>query len=211
MLQEMRDTARRAFVGTAVAVAVVVGAIALWKLRILIALLFLAFTIAAAMRPGVEWLRHRRVPRALGIGLHYVALFAFIGLFLWAVVPRARDQVQQALGEAQHSTGVRHDLLVGLENRLKELPSVRGTKLIDPAVTVTVRAFEVLVGVFFTLASAAYWIYERERAERLVVSFLPRRKRQVVRDTWNLIDLKLGAYVRGQLILVLFVATVLST
>jgi predicted PurR-regulated permease PerM len=31
-----------------------------------------------------------------------------------------------------------------------------------------------------------------------------------VRDTWNLIDLKLGAFVRGQLVLVCFVATVLS-
>ena len=206
----MQDTARRAFVATAVAGAVVVGAIALWELRVLIALLFLAFTIAAAMRPGIEWLHVRRVPRAAGIGLHYIALFVFIGLFLWAVVPRALDQVQQALGEAQQSTGVKHDLLLGLENRLKELPSVKGTKFIDPAVTITVRAFEVLVGVFFTLASAAYWIYERERAERLVVSFLPVRKRQVVRDTWNLIDLKLGAYVRGQLVLVLFVATLLS-
>ena len=206
----MQDTARRAFVATLVAGAVVIGAVALWKLRILIALLFLAFTIAAAMRPGVDALYRRRIPRSAGIALHYVALFALLGLFLWAVVPRALDQVQEALGEAQHSSGVKHDLLVGLENRLKELPSVRGTRFIDPAVSITVRAFEVLVGIFFTLASAAYWIYERERAERLVVSFLPRRKRQVVRDTWNLIDLKLGAYVRGQLILVLFVATMLS-
>jgi predicted PurR-regulated permease PerM len=31
-----------------------------------------------------------------------------------------------------------------------------------------------------------------------------------VRDTWDLIDLKLGAYVRGTLLLVLFVACVLS-
>jgi predicted PurR-regulated permease PerM len=207
----MQETARRAFVATAVAGAVVVVAIALWHIRVLIALLFLAFTIAAAMRPGVEWLRRRRIPRAGGIAIHYLALFAFLGLFLWAVVPRALDQVQQALGEAQHSTGVKHELLVGLESRLRELPAVKGTKLIDPALTITVRAFEVLVGIFFTLASAAYWIYERERAERLIVSFLPRRKRQVVSDTWNLIDLKLGAYVRGQLILVLFVATVLSS
>jgi predicted PurR-regulated permease PerM len=32
-----------------------------------------------------------------------------------------------------------------------------------------------------------------------------------VRDTWHLIDLKLGAYVRGQVLLISIVATVLST
>ena len=32
----------------------------------------------------------------------------------------------------------------------------------------------------------------------------------MVRDTWDLIDLKLGAFVRGQLLLIVLVATVLS-
>ena len=43
-----------------------------------------------------------------------------------------------------------------------------------------------------------------------VSSLLPRKHRRVVRDTWELIDAKLGAYVRGTLLLVAFVATVLS-
>jgi predicted PurR-regulated permease PerM len=60
------------------------------------------------------------------------------------------------------------------------------------------------------LASAAYWIFERNRTISLVVSLLPANKRRVVRDTWDLIDLKLGAYVRGQLLLIVAVATVLS-
>jgi predicted PurR-regulated permease PerM len=43
-----------------------------------------------------------------------------------------------------------------------------------------------------------------------VGSLLPRRHRRTARDTWMLIDAKLGAYVRGTLVLVVFVATVLS-
>jgi predicted PurR-regulated permease PerM len=62
----------------------------------------------------------------------------------------------------------------------------------------------------FTLACAAYWIFERDRAMGLVLSLVPTRQRRVIRDTWNLIDLKLGAYVRGQLLLVVLVAFVLS-
>ncbi len=68
---------------------------------------------------------------------------------------------------------------------------------------------EIGLGIFFVLASAAYWIFERDRAPRTsLCSLLPRPKRKRVRDTWNLIDAKLGAYVRGQALLIVGVATV---
>jgi predicted PurR-regulated permease PerM len=68
----------------------------------------------------------------------------------------------------------------------------------------------VLLGIFFVLASAAYWIFERDRAVDFVTSLIPRPRRKKVRDTWDLIDLKLGAFVRGQALLILLVGTVLS-
>ena len=55
----MGGTARRAATATLVALAIVVAALALWKLRLVIALLFLGFVIASAMRPSVEWLNNR--------------------------------------------------------------------------------------------------------------------------------------------------------
>ena len=215
----MKDTALKAFVAALIVVAVVVFALALWKLRIVIASVFLAFIIAAAMRPSVEWLRRYGVPRGIGIIAHYAVLVGVLGVLLWAVVPRAIDQVDKALGgiptssselqqETKGSTGVKHEILMRVQDALDELPS--GRDLLDPALSVTFTVFEVLVGIFFTLACAAYWIFERDRAENLVLSLLPRERRRVVRDTWNLIDLKLGAYVRGTLILVFFVASLLS-
>jgi predicted PurR-regulated permease PerM len=215
----MQDTARKALVAALVVVAVVAIALALWKLRIVIALLFLALIIAAAMRPSVEWLARHRIPRGLGILIHYAVLAGAIALLLWAIVPRAIDQVDKALGgiptssselqrETSQSTGFKHEILDRVQKGLDELPS--GKDLLDPAITVTFTAFEVFVAIFFTLACAAYWIFERDRAETVVMSLLPRERRRVVRDTWNLIDAKLGAYVRGQLILIAFVASVLS-
>ena len=59
-------------------------------------------------------------------------------------------------------------------------------------------------------AVGAYWILERDEAIALVQSLLPRKHRRVTRDTWVLIDMKLGAFVRGQFLLVVLVATLLS-
>jgi predicted PurR-regulated permease PerM len=216
----MGSTARRAATATLVAGGIVVAALALWKVKVIIALIFLGFIIAAAMRPGVEWLaKAARVPRGLGVLLHYVLLLGVVALLLWLVVPPAVNQVQQAIGSvpttsaqlrqsAKNSTGIKHTILVGIQKRLKKLPS--GTSLIHPAVTVTKKAFEVLVGIFFMFAVAAYWVFERDRTIALVQSMLPRKYRRVTRDTWVLIDQKLGAFVRGELILIAFVAVVLS-
>jgi predicted PurR-regulated permease PerM len=217
----MGSTAKRAAIATLVALSIVVAALALWKIKVVIALFFLGIIIAAAMRPGVEWLQRRaRIPRGFGVRIHYVALFGVIALVLWLLVPSAIKQVQQAAGhvptstselhrQAAHSTGIKHDILLGVQKRLEKLPS--GSGLVHPALTVTKTAFEILVGIFFMFAIAAYWLFERDGAIGVVQSLVPPRHRRVTRDTWVLIDQKLGAFVRGELILIAFVAVVLST
>jgi predicted PurR-regulated permease PerM len=185
-----------------------------------IALLFLGFVIASAMRPSVEWLYRRAgVPRTVGVVLHYLGFLAAIGLFLYLVVPTAITQIDHAIGNvptsrsqlhhaAVHSHGFRHEILSAIDKRLRQLPS--GTSLLHPAITVTKTVIEVLVGILFMFSVGAYWIFERDEAIALVQSLLPRKHRRVTRDTWVLIDMKLGAFVRGQFVLVTIVATLLS-
>jgi predicted PurR-regulated permease PerM len=213
------DTARKAFVASSVAVLVVAIALALWHLKVLVALLLLALIISSAMRPGVEWLHRHRIPRGIGVAAHYIGLLLVIGFLLWLIVPRALDQVEAAIGTiptsaadvakaAKHSHGIKHEILVGIQHRLERLP--QGAGLIHPAVTYGRQALEILVGIFFTFAVAAYWIFEKERAQALILSLVKRGNRRVVRDTWDLIEGKLGAFVRGQLVMITFVSTVLS-
>jgi predicted PurR-regulated permease PerM len=210
-------TARRAAIATLVAGGIVVFALALWKLRLVFALLFFALIIAAAMRPGIEWLARHRVPRPAGLALHYLALVAVLAVGLTLAVPRALDQVNRALSpsgkaqiarQAKNSTGIKHEVLAALQKRLKHLPTK--SRLVKPVEQIGVKAFEVIIGIFFTFAAAAYWIFERDKVIDLVCSLLPRPRRKLVRDTWDLIDAKLGAFVRGQALLILIVGTALS-
>jgi predicted PurR-regulated permease PerM len=164
--QAMSETAKRALVATAVAVAVVACAVALWKLKVLIALVFLGFVLAAAMRPGIDALARHRVPRAAGLALHYLGLAAVIGLLLWLVVPRAVDQVSAAIGgvptsqeelaqQTRRSTGIKHEFLQGVQGWLEDLPSAGG--VFHGAITVGVKAFEILIGIFFVVLSLCFW------------------------------------------------------
>jgi predicted PurR-regulated permease PerM len=216
-MPHMALVARRTAVVTLVAGGIIVVALALWKIRLVLALLFFAFIIAAAIRPSIEWLARHRVPKGFGLALHYGALLAAIAIGLAFAVPAARDQVDHALSPsgkaeiahaARTSHGVKHQVLVALQKRLQHMP--KRSDLIRPIAQVGMKAFEVLVGVFFTFAAAAYWIFERDRAIDLVTSLLPRPRRKVVRDTWDLIDAKLGAFVRGQVLLIALVGITLS-
>jgi predicted PurR-regulated permease PerM len=213
----MSETARRAALTTLVVLGIVVAALALWKIRLVVALVFAAFIIAAAIRPGVEWLARLRVPRVAGVLLHYGALIALVAVGLSFAVPAALHQVNHALspsGKAQiaqaakHSTGIKHELLTALQKRLKHLP--KASHFTGTAAAAGKKAFVILIGVFFTFAAAAYWIFERDRTVDLICSLLPRPKRKLVRDTWTLIDLRLGAFVRGQVLLILLVGAALS-
>jgi predicted PurR-regulated permease PerM len=216
---EQRRTAGpgEAVVAAIVAAAVVACALAAWKLRVVLALLFLAFILASAMRPSVDALARRRVPRAAGVLLHYVVIGGLVAAFLALLVPIALHQIDAAVAAgsnhglrhaANGSSGIKRELLLALDRRLHEVPSA--SSLWRPALTLTLMAIEILTGVFFVLASAAYWVLERDRAERLVLSLVPRSSRRAVHETWRLVDSKLGAFVRGQLLMITFVSTVLS-
>jgi predicted PurR-regulated permease PerM len=213
----MKATAERVALSTLIVIAIVALALALWKLKLVLALVFLAFILAAALRPGIDRLGRAGVPRGLGLAIHYLAIAGLLTVALWFVVPRAVDQVQNALGgstqaqihqEAANSKGIKHEVLTAIDKRLREVP--KASEVLHPAVEVTLKVFEVVLGLFFVLASAAYWIFERDRAVDFVTSLLPRPRRKKVRDTWDLIDLKLGAFVRGQALLIVLVGTALS-
>ena len=213
------QVAARVFLTTVVVLATVVAALALWELRVLVALLFLGFIVAAAMRPGVDALATRHVPRAAGVLIHYAAFAVLLGVVLWFVVPTSLHQVQEAVGDVpttrdelnsavRNSSGVKQEILQAIQERLERAPSL--SSLGSRALDVTRTGLEIVAGVFFVFAVAAYWIFERQRAEDLVLSLAPPAKRKLVRQTWRLVDLKLGAYVRGVILLILFVSTVLS-
>jgi predicted PurR-regulated permease PerM len=213
----MQQTVKKVALGTMTVIVIVAVALALWELKLVLALVFLGFILAAAMRPGIDALKGRGVPRGVGVLLLYLALAGLVALAIWVVVPRAVEQVELALGgstqaeihrQAEQAKGIKHEILLAIDRRLRELPEAG--ELFHPALEVTITAFEIVLGFLFVLATAAYWIFERERAVDFVSSLLARPKRKKVRDTWNLIDLKLGAFVRGQALLIVLVATALS-
>jgi predicted PurR-regulated permease PerM len=183
--------------------------------RSIVILLLLALTFAAAMRPGVEWLRRRHVPEPLAILFFFVVALGLIGAFFWLAVPPALHQLEQALAHgnaagatAGHSTGVQHDVLAWVDKQFHDLPS--GSAILHPVAAYGHKATAAVVAVFFTLAATWYWVAERDSMIELLTRLTPESKRAKARQTYLEIDRRLGSYTRLKFLMVFAIGIVLS-
>lgn len=208
------SVSRTAAKATAAGVAVVAVAFGLWKVRSIVILLILALTFAAAMRPGVEWLRRRHVPESLAILFFVGSVLGLFVLFFWLAVPPAIHEVSHALNQPEadstvgNSTGIRHDVLQWLDSRLHQLP--HGSKLLHPIAAYGHKATSAIVGFLFTLAATWYWISERDKMIELLTSLAPESKREKARQTYLAIDRRLGSYTRVKFLMIFVIGAVLA-
>jgi predicted PurR-regulated permease PerM len=211
-----RDVARIVAKATVAAVAVGALFVALWKVRDVVILLLLALTFAAAIRPGVEWLRRHRVPQPVAILSFFLAVGTIVVLFFWAAVPPAVHQLQQALDQrigpsgasVRDSSGIRHDVLAWIDRYLSHPPS--GHEILHPVASYGQQATGAIVATFFTLAATWYWVSERDRMIDLLTALAPESRREKARQTFLAIDTRLGSYTRLKFLMIFAVGAALS-
>ena len=201
-----RDVSIRVAKATAVAIAVAALAVGIWQVREILILLLLSVTLAAAIRPGVEWLGRHHVPQSLAIMLHFLAVGAAIGVLVWLAVPPALHQIGHSL--TTDSTGVREHVLSWLQHHLRQLPT--GSQLVHPVATYGKKAGEAVVAIFFTLAATWYGVSERDTMIELLTALAPEAKRDKARETYLALDKRLGAYTRLRFVMIFAVGVVLS-
>jgi predicted PurR-regulated permease PerM len=204
-----RDVTLRVAKATAAALAVAALAFGVWQVRSVLILLLLALTLAAAIRPGVEWLGRHRVPQSVAILLHFALVGGAVGLLLWLAVPPALHQIGHALGTPPaHPAGIRAHVLTWLQQHLHRLPA--GTQLLHPVATYGQKAGEAVVAIFFTLAATWYCVSERDAIIKLLTALAPETQRDRARETYLALDSRLGAYTRLRLAMVFAVGAVLA-
>jgi predicted PurR-regulated permease PerM len=210
-----RDVTRVTAKATAAAIAIGAVAFGIWQVRSMVILLLLALTFAAAIRPGVEWLKQRHVPQAGAIAFFFVMVIGAIVLFFWLAVPPALHQIGHALdqgsvagGPAGNPASVRERVLTWLQQHLHQLPT--GTEILHPVATYGHKATNAVVAVFFTLAATWYWVSERDHMIDLLSSLAPESRRAKARETYLAIDRRLGAYTRLRFAMVVIVGATLA-
>jgi predicted PurR-regulated permease PerM len=195
---------------------VIIGAALAWQLRQLLMLVFLATLIAAALVGPAGWLEARGWPRLAATLSFYVGLIVVLGGVLFLIVPPLVDEAIELfenlpaiLEETQELvTGVLGGILgagavdrafdvIGGENGFSPDP---GTILQGPMLV-----GEVIVNLVVVLVLSIFVLLERDRIRDWALRFFDPSQRDAVRSLSANAAAKLGAYVRGQLILMVVV------
>jgi predicted PurR-regulated permease PerM len=198
--------------GGLVVVAVTAGLIGAGRVLLLV---FFAVLVASALGPLVDRLRTSLpIGRGVSILLVYATFFvsvAAIGFFLVPVaisqasdmmnqVPAILDRVESWSGGLQPpelATSV--GALVTAVRAALSGPSPGTGQVVSAGLGLadaTISAVTILALVFF-------WMTERQRLQRFTLSFLPAERRGGVREAWNIVEVRLGGWVRGQLLLMI--------
>jgi predicted PurR-regulated permease PerM len=177
-------------------------------------LFFFALLLASALEPLVAGLRSRLpVARGAALLLVYATFFATVLVLGLLVVPgalnqvgdlsdalpaalrRAKDASQSFQVEAlRRSLGAIIDAAIAA---LKPGPAPVAGQVVSQGMAVG----NVVVSATTILALVYFWMTERARLQRFVLSFLRPERRGGTREAWNAVELRLGNWVRGQLTL----------
>lgn len=208
---EPRSVAGITFRASLVVAGVVLGAYLLYQLRLLLILVFLAILLAAGLY-GAARLFERFVPRILAVVLTYALLLGVVALVLFMIFP---PLVRQAVALAEDLPA----LLGRLESGTIELidgVAGEGTgeeligSLTDGAEG-AIPGVDFLLGVPLLLASiltnlivvmflSALMLLERDKIRDYGMRFVDEQDHEAVSNVARRALHKLGAYVRGQLL-----------
>ena len=204
---------------TAIVLAVCAAAALAYLLVDILLLAFLGIVVAAALQPWHVLLRRWGVPKGWAVLLIYLVLLLGLVLVVLLVGPSLVDQLSSFVSEAPKSYAAARRHLQGSASGSLQFLGQRTPpleKLAPALVEVAPGLFEGTLGVtasivklplYFVsvLAIAFYWTLEVPRFERLLLSFLAVEKRPRALDTWRRIEARLGGFLRGQGMAMLFI------
>lgn len=187
----------------------------LYRLRDVLFLFFVAIVVGTAIRPAVDWLHRRGIPRATGVIILYIVLAGIVVGFLAMILPLLADQVTQiARTVPEYYTSFRgalvdsgNRLLQNIGFRLPTQLSVLVNRAPDTEEMVgqvgqtliyTNLFLRGLLGTLVVFLLAYYWTQEGNFILRSFLRIAPPQRKKNIREFLQLAELKLGGYIRGQ-------------
>lgn len=213
---EPRSVAGITFRASLVVVGVVLASYLVYELRLLLILVFLAILVAAGLY-GIVRFFERVLPRILAVLLTYVLLIGVLGLVLFLIFP---PLIRQAVEFADDLPRIADDLRAGVIGFIDGIAGAgSGEEIVDsltdgaqgslPEVgsllSVPLTAVGILANTIVVVFLSALMLIERDRARAWVLEFVDDRDREAVVGVGRTALLRLGAYVRGQLLVMLII------
>ena len=198
---------------------VVVVALAIffvYLIRDALALLFVAVIFAAAVDPWVDWLQKHKFPRSVSIFMIYAILLAIFALVIFMMIPPITEEIGQIVSNFPEyyekiSIGIHslQDKGMTANSQVTNDSIVSTLKTLSVTLAQTTRSiFVTITGIFGGLFSLLvvlvitfYIVVEENSLKNFVKIITPRKHRQYTIELIERMQIKIGMWLRGQLLL----------
>jgi predicted PurR-regulated permease PerM len=200
---------------TIVVVITLIFLLLLWQFSVAILLFLLSLAVAAALRPLINSITGRNVPKRLALGIVYFLLIAAIvsSLFLisqplFAEIQLASDDLITNYDRIKAEWPLRGSTFQ--QTLAEQLPpsadfyqaitSPQGVPVLTGVFGIAQNFFSILGQIAIVLVLSLYWSADQFRFERLGLSLLPQEHHSRALHIWRSVETGVGAYLRSELI-----------
>lgn len=183
--------------------AVAVGLLALWHLRIVALIILVSFMVTVILLPFVRLLHRYKLPSMLAV---LTPLLVFAGIITGLVIYVAPSVVEQFPGFVREFPVIFSSFAIweafginetDFQALLKERFADIGTIALGIGLSL-LQAF----GIFLTvLVLTMYWLRGYDSIKDTLISYVPSRYQPTVEDIWHRSEVKLGRWFLGQVLI----------
>lgn len=187
----------------------------LWLIRNVLFLIFISLLVATGIEPVVNWLRKKGpFNRSTGILVIYLLVFGLLALILFLAIPPLAQEGQQLVAKFSDPQQLKI-LIANIDNEfLRNIATsayenagtlLQNAQISAQAVNIGLGVFEVLFSLGTVLVIVFYWLNEKPTLKRFIFSRLGDDRQTYWATLWDSVEKKLGAWMRGQLLMMLFI------
>lgn len=192
----------------------------LYLISDILIIFFVSLVFSSALDPWVDQLKKKKIPRSASVLLLYFVFLSFLGMTLYLIIPPIISEINSMVNNfpaysetifSKFSLLKDYSLKYGLLYNSESSFDVTGY-LHNTVSGVFFTLFNIFGGIFsfvLILVLTFYMVVEESAIKKLVWSLAPERNQAYIMRLVNRIQLKMGHWLRGQLI-VAFSLAILS-
>lgn len=202
-------------ISTASVIRVVIVLLVLWFLyfvRDIVAIVFVSIIIAAALSPIVDRWSKRGFPRTLSIVLIYLLVLGILGAIVYFVLPPMIEQIKQLADRLPNYFTTFSNFVISLrdvsnngllsasQESLNSISNFFGGFL-NNIFNTTIGFFNGAAALIMIFILTLYFLLDENGIKKFFISLLPIRQKNRIVQVANKIGIKLGGWLRGQIVL----------
>lgn len=170
-----------------------------FQIKAILFIFFVSFILASALSPIVDFLVAHRLPRGLSVLLIYLTFVLLLALLVGSVIPPVVSQTKDLISSLPLLLG--KAVFDSYSQNITNFLSREFARVSSQALRVTVSLATGIFSIFTVLVITFYLLLDKKRFYQALVGIFPLAEQKRIKKGILRIEEKLGAWVRGQVLL----------